>query len=300
MTLAAFAFCALAALPAAAADSAKVVKIAVLDARASGTADPKLVGGLDPLVAAEVSGGTTAQVSSGADLRAMIGFEKQKELMGCGDSSCLAEIGGALGVDYLMSIDVSLVGGTWLVSASIVEIAKARPIGRVVKRADAETKLVDTAIAAVAEAIAFLPPELRRAHAAPVAIGVGASPAPVVPAPAVAAVAPAPAEGPSTLVPWLFFVGGLGAAGTGGYLLADAWMVKGDFDQGETTGAPTVSRAQADDAAFGAKLGVGLLSAGVVLIGVGTWLYPSDEEEGASALVLTPTPSGLAATFSLP
>lgn len=292
--LAAFACCALTALPAGADAPAKVPKLAVLDARASGTADPKLVGGLDPLVAAEVSGGTTAQVTSGADLRAMIGFERQKELLGCGDSSCLAEIGGALGVDYLLTVDVSLVGGTWLVSASLIEVTKSRPLGRVAKRAESESKLVDATIAAVTEVVRLLPPELQK-RAPPVAIGAGtveAAPA------AVATVAPAKEE-PSTVVPWLLFVAGLGSAGTGGYFLTDAWLVKGDFDDGELSGKPTVTRAAADDATFHAQLGVGLLSAGVALIGVGTWLHPS-EEEGASALVVTPTPSGLAATLALP
>ncbi len=295
--LASFVLFGLALLPAAraaAAEPAKIFKIAVLDARASGTADPKLVGGLDPLVAAEVSGRTRAQVTSGADLRAMIGFEKQKELVGCGDSSCLAEIGGALGVDYLMSIDVSLVGGNWLVSAALVEVAKGRPIGRVVKRADAEKQLVDAAIAAVAEALAFLPPEILAGPAVPRALG--GAPAVATEAPAVA---PA-AEGPSTVVPWLVFAAGLGTAGAGGWFFADAWSVRGAYDDGVTSGEPTVTRADADDAAFDAKLGVGLLSAGVVLVGISAWLYPSDDEQGASALVVSPTSSGLAATFSLP
>jgi hypothetical protein len=33
----------------------------------------------------------------------MLAFEKQRQMLGCADSGCIAEIGGALGVDYLVS-----------------------------------------------------------------------------------------------------------------------------------------------------------------------------------------------------
>jgi hypothetical protein len=35
-------------------------------------------------------------VISQSDISAMIGFEKQKKMLGCDETSCLAEIGGAL------------------------------------------------------------------------------------------------------------------------------------------------------------------------------------------------------------
>ena len=39
-----------------------------------------------------------AEVVSGAEIRSLIGFERQKQLLGCKeDSSCIAEMGGALG-----------------------------------------------------------------------------------------------------------------------------------------------------------------------------------------------------------
>jgi hypothetical protein len=41
-------------------------------------------------------------------IRAMLAFDKQKQMLGCSDAGCLSEIGGALGVDYLVSGKVSL------------------------------------------------------------------------------------------------------------------------------------------------------------------------------------------------
>jgi hypothetical protein len=40
-------------------------------------------------------------------IRAMLAFEKQRQMLGCTDADCLAEVGGALGVDYLVSGKVS-------------------------------------------------------------------------------------------------------------------------------------------------------------------------------------------------
>ena len=33
----------------------------------------------------------------------MLAFEKQRQMLGCADTGCIAEIGGALGVDYIIS-----------------------------------------------------------------------------------------------------------------------------------------------------------------------------------------------------
>ena len=54
------------------------------------------------------------------DINAMLGLEQQKELLGCDDVSCVAEIGGALGVDKLMVLKVARVGAKWAVTAKIM------------------------------------------------------------------------------------------------------------------------------------------------------------------------------------
>jgi hypothetical protein len=96
------------------------------------------------------------KVVAGADLSALIGFDKQKQMLGCSDSSCLAEIGGALGVDYLLSTEVSEVGGVWLLSTTLLDIGKANSLKRVSKKADKVRDLVELAQQATSEALGAL------------------------------------------------------------------------------------------------------------------------------------------------
>ena len=42
------------------------------------------------------------QVITPTDIGAALGLERQKHILGCTESSCLAEIGGAMGADYIV------------------------------------------------------------------------------------------------------------------------------------------------------------------------------------------------------
>src|SRR5688572_30778910 len=71
-----------------------------LDANA-GAAD--LAAGLSALLAERVkTGDAKFQVYSQADLERVIAVERQKELVGCADESCLMELSGALGARYIV------------------------------------------------------------------------------------------------------------------------------------------------------------------------------------------------------
>lgn len=50
------------------------------------------------------------QVSDRADIAAVIGAEREKQLLGCSDGQCMAELGGALGAEYMVRGDVGRVG----------------------------------------------------------------------------------------------------------------------------------------------------------------------------------------------
>jgi hypothetical protein len=45
------------------------------------------------------------RVLAGADIAALLGFERQRQLLGYEESGCLAEIGWALGAHYLAPED---------------------------------------------------------------------------------------------------------------------------------------------------------------------------------------------------
>ena len=67
----------------------------------------------------------------GADLRAMMDLEQQKSALGCGDASCLAELGGALGVPYLMTMSLGRFADQRVVNVSILHVDEAQVLHRV-------------------------------------------------------------------------------------------------------------------------------------------------------------------------
>ena len=119
---------------------AAVPKIAVLDVRTGPGVDAALAPYLTQIIAKEVADRTGAAPLVSADIAAMLGFEKKKQMLGCSeeDSSCLAEITGALGVQRVVATSVSTSGGRYLVTMSLIDSQKARPLAR-----DAESSPLD-------------------------------------------------------------------------------------------------------------------------------------------------------------
>jgi hypothetical protein len=94
----------LVATPAAAADTRP--RLAVLDLVANG-ASKELASATGGVVANELDRLGVFKVVTSDAIRALLALEKQRQMLGCTDASCLTEIGGALGVDYLVSGKVS-------------------------------------------------------------------------------------------------------------------------------------------------------------------------------------------------
>jgi TolB-like protein len=139
------------------ADAPRKVRIAVLDVQYAGAGDRKTVEGLSALLASEVARRPNLTVIAGSDLRALVGFERQKALLGCTESSCITELAGALGVAYLVSSEVSKVGSTWLLSLTLLDANKAMAQGRLTRKAYSDDQLVDETSNAVDELLKALP-----------------------------------------------------------------------------------------------------------------------------------------------
>lgn len=163
--------CALLALGLAA---ARPPSIAVVDLKTAGTFDPSEVRGLSSLIATEVSR-RPLRAFSGADLQTLVGYERKKQLLGCSDDSCLSEIGGALGVDYLLSSEVSQVGDVWLLSFVLLDARAARALSRTTQKAAALSDLVELVAPGITEALK--PIFAKRPGGAPSAeVGASSSP----------------------------------------------------------------------------------------------------------------------------
>ena len=110
-------FCCAAAPVFAAGDSR--VKIAVLDLQARGV-DPALAQSGGTLIASELNKLEVFKVISREDIRNMLSFEKDKERLGCeADQACLAEIGGALGVEYIIAGSLAAIGDQTVLSLTL-------------------------------------------------------------------------------------------------------------------------------------------------------------------------------------
>src|SRR5688572_26014147 len=86
--------------------AAAPIKIAVMELRADGGADPVIARQLAARVA-EVAGKHAGSIIAPDDLRALLEQESKKQLLGCTDDQCMSEIAGALGADRLISGRIS-------------------------------------------------------------------------------------------------------------------------------------------------------------------------------------------------
>ena len=211
-------------------------KTAVLDPKFAAGVDGATLQPLGGLIAVAVQRHTKGDVTSADDVRTMIGFERQKELLGCSDTSCLAEIGGALGVDELVTTEVGLLGSQYVVNLSRIDIKMERSLSRTSRTVSG----VDALVAVLGDAVA----ELYGTVAAPPA-----------------AVAEGPAQEETRVAPWLTTGLGVVALGVGGalYGIAQAGsgdpLVRSEADALETRG----------NAGLGVAIGGAALAAGGVL-----------------------------------
>ena len=137
-------------------------KIAVLAFTASG---------VDPTVAASVTESVTAELAvrgyfdpiSTAEVQTMLGVERQKQLMGCSEETCITELAGALGAPFVMSGSLVKIEGVFQINIQVMDSRKSRTTGRSSKLAKDFESLRFQIPYAVAEACGTpLPPAPSR------------------------------------------------------------------------------------------------------------------------------------------
>jgi hypothetical protein len=60
-----------------------------------------------------------------SDVAALLGAERTRQMMGCSDSGCFAELGGALGADRVVHGSIGRVGGSLVVNLSALDPRRA-------------------------------------------------------------------------------------------------------------------------------------------------------------------------------
>jgi hypothetical protein len=81
-------------------------------------------------VTAEITALGKYQVISFRDIEAMLGYQATQQTLDCNESTCLAEIGGALGADKLLVTQVDYVGSTVVSNAKLINMANSTIEGR--------------------------------------------------------------------------------------------------------------------------------------------------------------------------
>jgi hypothetical protein len=100
-------------------------RLAVLPVQADQDARAALPGVIDDYILTAAQQVGAFSVIGQDDINTLIGFERQKEILGSEDVSCFAEIAGALGVDLLAVVRVSCLGTGWAVAGKLIDLRAA-------------------------------------------------------------------------------------------------------------------------------------------------------------------------------
>jgi hypothetical protein len=131
--------------------------VAVTEVRAIHGIEPSLAQVLNEVLLARLKeSGVFSSVIGGSDIAAMVDMEQQKAALGCDDTSCLAELGGALGVPYLMDSSLSKVGGQFVLTLKILAVEDAKVAARKVAMVKDEAQLIASLEKIIPEALSGL------------------------------------------------------------------------------------------------------------------------------------------------
>jgi len=101
------------------------------------------------------------------DVKAILGYEAQAQLLGCGEASCMVDLGGALGAAYLVSGSLSRLGGQLQLVLSLIDVNKATVGRRVALPVSGDAALPQAAREAVSKLTGEVVPESGPSDACP-------------------------------------------------------------------------------------------------------------------------------------
>jgi hypothetical protein len=123
--------------------AAVAIKVAVLDLATHGI-DEATAKALSEVLSVEISARPGIQVITAADAAAILGFERQRLILGCeSDTACITELAGALGADKIVSGSVSQIEEVFLLNLRLINVRKGLAEGRVYERVEKKSALID-------------------------------------------------------------------------------------------------------------------------------------------------------------
>ncbi|MBS2029218.1 MAG: hypothetical protein JST54_15050 [Deltaproteobacteria bacterium] len=231
-------------------------------------------------------------VLSPADIEATLGVDRQRQLLGCGASSCLAELGAALGVDYIVRGSVSVLDQDTLLTLALID-TKGSELNhaRVHVSSRSSSQLVKALEQLVPQLVAPLHPGANASFAASTP-GTHTPPAGGL-QPSATATQPAPggSNAQRTTGLTLMIAGGVATLVgivAGGYGLAQrsSWQsqIDSDLAHGDATGAADLQRQGRSTATFAwiaGGTGVAALCGGAYLLYTSGAPAPAPSAEAA-------------------
>ncbi|MBI5508579.1 MAG: hypothetical protein HY903_07485 [Deltaproteobacteria bacterium] len=129
--------------------SAAQVKIAVLPAQIDETSKGAVPKIFDDYLLAAVQNVSGGEVIGQEDINALLSFDKQKQLFGCDDVSCMADIGGALGVDKTVVVKITRLQNDWVITAKLINLREVKVEARTNDFVGGDAKALLQAVPAV-------------------------------------------------------------------------------------------------------------------------------------------------------
>lgn len=108
-----------------------VVKVAVMDLKARTGIDNMTVSSITDFVCTTILNIGGYEVIGKDDMQTMMEHIADRQLLDCDDTKCLAKIGGALGVQLLVSGNIGMVGKMYLINVKLIDIEDATVKNRV-------------------------------------------------------------------------------------------------------------------------------------------------------------------------
>jgi hypothetical protein len=230
-----------------AAGEAKRVKVLVLDPTGANV-EPAVLATVGGLISVELGKIPELDVITQTDVKKIAALEAEKQGVGCEESSCLAELAGAMGARLVVFGDANKLGSLTVINLSLFDSTKAQSIGRVSLQAGTVEEIPQRVPAAVNDLVrnALAQEGIRVADSAPPAS-----------ATTTASAAPSDGGGPMGTV-WMVGLIGVGAVlGLGG------------------VGYDLVSPTSGDGALNGFDaIGPGLVGVGLAAVAVGIFVNP--------------------------
>lgn len=223
------------------------------------------------------------RVTTPNEIQSVLGFERQKQLLGCSDdsSSCLAELAGALGVDALVTGSVAKFGNTFAINLKIVSAKDAKPLSVASTRLDGENTVLEW----LTNQARIAAEDVRRAF------GAAAAPA--------AAVTPrlpsSPAAYPLRGYSWIPAGAGAIALAAGGAMFFTSASERKKVETGVMPSGPLGSYVEANAALERNGLILAGVGAAAVAAGAVMFFLPGAPAPSVAAIR---TPNGFAFTFS--